>query len=159
MFGGNFAPRGWAFCEGQLMPISQNTALFSLLGTTYGGDGRTTFGLPDLRGRVAVHPGQGSGLTRRSLGKKFGSQNKTLTPQGLYNHLHQFDVKKILSGENNADAVNTKMTLMYASVKNDTNVEKMNLTPSRGSMRFSRVQPGLAVNYIIALYGTYPSRN
>ncbi|MBK7825986.1 tail fiber protein [Nannocystis sp.] len=75
MFGGNFAPRGWAFCNGQLMSIAQNTALFSLLGTTYGGDGRTTFGLPDLRGRFAMHEGQGPGLSNRVLGEQGGSEN------------------------------------------------------------------------------------
>ena len=74
MFGGNFAPRSWALCDGQLLPISQNSALFSILGTTYGGDGRTTFGLPDLRGRMAMHPGRGPGLTARSLGSKGGSE-------------------------------------------------------------------------------------
>lgn len=76
MFGGNFAPRGWAFCDGQLMSISSNTALFSLLGTTYGGDGRTTFALPDLRGRVPMHPGSGPGLTPRQLGQK-GARRRT----------------------------------------------------------------------------------
>jgi microcystin-dependent protein len=77
MFGGNFAPRGWAFCDGQLLSIAQNTALFSILGTTYGGDGRTTFALPDLRGRVAIHPGNGPGLTPRNLGTKrwYGDQH------------------------------------------------------------------------------------
>ena len=79
MFGGNFAPRGWAFCEGQLLSVNQNDALFSLLGTIYGGDGRTTFGLPDMRGRVPVHMGQGPGLSDRRLGSKGGEENVTLT--------------------------------------------------------------------------------
>ena len=78
IFAGNFAPRGWAYCNGQLLPISQNTALFSLLGTTYGGDGRSTFGLPDLRGRVPVHPGTGPGLTQRRLGEKGGAETNTM---------------------------------------------------------------------------------
>ncbi|MCR9286869.1 MAG: tail fiber protein [Bacteroidetes bacterium] len=81
MFAGNFAPRGWAFCNGQILSISQNSALFSLLGTTYGGDGRTTFGLPDLRGRVPVHVGQGPGLSNVSLGRKFGQETMSIIPQ------------------------------------------------------------------------------
>ena len=82
-FGGNFAPRGWAFCDGQLLAISQNTALFSILGTIYGGDGRTTFALPDLRGRATVHPGNGPGLSSRRLGEKGGSETNTLTTNQL----------------------------------------------------------------------------
>ncbi|MFT4576855.1 MAG: microcystin-dependent protein [Polaribacter sp.] len=88
IFGGNFAPRGWAFCDGQLLAISQNTALFSLLGTTYGGDGRTTFALPDLRGRVAVHPGNGPGLTPRKLGQRSGVETETLTLLQMPIHTH-----------------------------------------------------------------------
>ena len=89
MFGGNFAPRGWAFCDGQLLAISSNTALFSLLGTTYGGDGRTTFGLPELRGRFAMHPGNGPGLSSRKLGQKGGSERVTLAITNLPSHTHQ----------------------------------------------------------------------
>ncbi len=88
MFGGNFAPRGWAFCDGQLLPIAQNQALFSILGTTYGGDGRTTFALPDLRGRTAIHPGTGPGLSNRRLGERGGSETNTLTLPQLPNHTH-----------------------------------------------------------------------
>src|SRR5215204_1510650 len=84
-----FAPSGWAFCQGQLLPISQNTALFSLLGTTYGGDGRTTFGLPDLRGRAPMHPGQGVGLTSRDWGQTGGSDTVTLTAAELPSHSHE----------------------------------------------------------------------
>jgi microcystin-dependent protein len=88
MFGGNFAPRGYAMCDGQLLAISQNTALFSLLGTTFGGDGRTTFGLPDLRGRVAIHPGTGSGLSTRRLGESGGSETNTMTIGQMPTHTH-----------------------------------------------------------------------
>jgi microcystin-dependent protein len=86
MFGGNFAPRGWAFCDGQLLSIAQNTALFSILGTTYGGDGRTTFALPDLRGRVAMHPGNGPGLSPKSLGQRGGTETNTLNQLQLPSH-------------------------------------------------------------------------
>jgi microcystin-dependent protein len=88
MFGGNFAPRGWAFCDGQLLPIAQNQALFSILGTTYGGDGRTTFALPDLRGRAAIHPGTGPGLSTRQLGERGGTETNTLTLPQLPTHTH-----------------------------------------------------------------------
>lgn len=88
LFAGNFAPRGWAFCNGQLMSIAQNTALFSILGTTYGGDGRTTFALPDLRGRVPIHSGTGPGLTPRNLGQRFGTQTNTMTHNQLAAHTH-----------------------------------------------------------------------
>ncbi len=87
-FGFNFAPRGWARCDGQLLPISSNSALFSLLGTTYGGDGRTTFGLPDLRGRAALHQGQGPGLSNRNLGQRAGAENTTLTVNQMPSHNH-----------------------------------------------------------------------
>ncbi|MDF1642497.1 phage tail protein, partial [Thalassolituus oleivorans] len=90
MFAGNFAPRGWAFCDGQLMAVSQNDALFSLLGTVYGGDGRTTFGLPDMRGRLPVHQGQGPGLSLRRLGARYGEENVTLTVNEIPPHSHGF---------------------------------------------------------------------
>ena len=88
MFGGNFAPRGWAFCDGQLLPISQYTALFSIIGTTYGGDGRTTFALPDLRGRAPIHAGTGPGLSTRKIGQKFGTQEDYLNVTQLPSHNH-----------------------------------------------------------------------
>ena len=88
IFAGNFAPRGWAFCNGQLMPLAQNTALFSLVGTTYGGDGKSTFALPDLQGRAPLHPGQGPGLTNRRLGEKGGAATETLTQSQLPGHGH-----------------------------------------------------------------------
>lgn len=88
MFAGNFAPRNWAFCNGQLLSIAQNTALFSILGTTYGGDGRTTFALPDLQGRVPVGTGAGPGLTNRTLGQKFGSEHNNLTVSQMAPHTH-----------------------------------------------------------------------
>ena len=90
MFGGNFAPRGWAFCDGQLLSISSNTALFSILGTTFGGDGRTTFALPDMRGRVSVHPGTGPGLSNRRLGERGGTETVGLNASQIPSHNHTF---------------------------------------------------------------------
>ena len=90
MFAGNFAPRGWAFCDGQLLSVSDNDALFSLLGTIYGGDGRTTFGLPDLRGRIPIHAGQGSGLSNRRLGSKGGAEQVTVTVNQTPTHTHDW---------------------------------------------------------------------
>ena len=129
MFAGNFAPRGWAFCDGQLLAISQHSALFSLLGTTYGGDGRTTFALPDLRGRVPVHAGNGPGLTPRRLGEKGGSERIVLS-------------RTQLSSE--ASNVNDKLPMV-----ND----------GEGSKAVSTMQPYTTINYIIALQGIYPSRS
>jgi len=104
MFAGNFAPRGWAFCDGQLLPISQNSALFSILGTTYGGDGRTTFALPDLRGRVPIHAGSGPGLSYRNLGAKEGQEEMSLTVSQIPSHTHS-----------NSIPVNTQLHLEVVS--------------------------------------------
>tara|TARA_R110002050_G_scaffold57866_2_gene130140 strand:- start:4896 stop:5375 length:480 start_codon:yes stop_codon:yes gene_type:complete len=129
MFAGNFAPRGWAFCDGQLLSISQNTALFSLLGTTYGGDGRTTFGLPDLRGRTAVHANQTNDVNNVRLGQKGGIISKNLL---------------LISIPENVDKNSKK-----AKVLIDNGASNRSYTQS----------PYLGVNYIICLYGVYPSRN
>ena len=126
MFGGNFAPRGWAFCDGQLLPISQNTALFSLLGTTYGGDGRTTFGLPDLRGRVPMHPGNGPGLTSRNLGAKGGRQYVSLVGVNLPPHHHAISSDTANGGKVMVTATTTPVTT--ASLK--VGKEGMGSTPT-----------------------------
>src|SRR5680860_143283 len=127
MFGGNFAPRGWAFCEGQLLAISQYTAVFSLLGTTYGGDGRTTFGLPDFRGRVPMHHGTGPGLPTVRLGEKGGSPTTTLGLQNLPSHTHTVsprcssDAATSSSPAASFPALDaTGVTASYASVSNGT---------------------------------------
>src|SRR6185295_15882305 len=99
MFGGNFAPTGWAQCNGQLLPLSQNTALFSLLGTTYGGDGKSTFALPNLEGSVPVHPGQGQGLSQYFLGQQGGTENVTLLDSEIPSHTHSFTVSEELNNE------------------------------------------------------------
>lgn len=167
MFAGNFAPRGWAFCDGQLLPINQNQALFSILGTTYGGDGRTTFGLPDLRGRVSIHAGQGPGLTDRRLGAKGGEETSRLNLNNLPSHDFRL-VGKTTIGEGYGGKVSpvkfkedTNGTTGYA-IENDAPLEIDNTkmaTQSKGSEQaFNNMPPYQTVNYIIAIQGTFPSR-
>jgi microcystin-dependent protein len=157
LFGGNFAPQGWAFCNGQTLSISQNTALFSLLGTTYGGNGTTTFALPDLRGRVPMHWGDGPGLTPRSLGEQDGVESVQLTQQELPSHTHT------LSGS--TGAVNTTRPTnavpakggSYTTASPNTQMAPPGLTG--GNQPHDNLQPSLAVSFIIALQGIFPSRN
>jgi microcystin-dependent protein len=162
MFAGNFAPRGWAFCEGQLLAVSQNDALFSLLGTIYGGDGRTTFGLPDLRGRLPIHAGTGPGLSPRRLGSKAGSEDVTLTVNQMPSHSHR------LKAVNTAATTNTpssSATLaqsagydLYVPEGSLTNMASSSITSIGGSRSHTNLMPYLCVYFIIALVGIYPSR-
>jgi len=163
MFGGNFAPRNWALCQGQLLPISQNQALFSILGTIYGGDGRTTFALPDLRGRVAIQQGNGPGLSSYNQGANGGTEQTTLTVNNLPSHTHATSSElEIAKGEiaNDDESSNADAGFLKADLDS---TEKMTVDATvanaGGSQPFSNVQPFLAINYIIALQGTYPSRN
>ncbi len=167
MFGGTFAPRGWAYCDGQLLSIAQHQALFSILGTTYGGDGRTTFALPDLRGRLGMHPGSGPGLTPRQLGQKGGSETNTLTLAQLPN----IPVKVSSANASQTAATNG------ASIATPGTTSGRTFTPTEGfntaapditlssstaggsSQAINNMQPFECVNYIIALEGPYPSRN
>lgn len=164
MFAGNFAPRGWSFCDGQLMAVSQNDALFSLLGTVYGGDGRTTFGLPDFRGRIPVHAGIGPGLSPRRLGAKGGEERVTLTPNQIPSHRHTaFATDANASSSSPANSVLAKNTSVDAYT-NDTSVGLTPLNPNSiaatgGSLPHTNMGPSLAVNFIIALFGIYPSRS
>lgn len=165
MFGGNFAPRGWALCDGQLLAISQNTALFSLLGTTYGGDGRTTFGLPDLRGRSPMHPGNGPGLTPRTLGEKGGTENVTLTTQQMPAHRHLLRPNN--RNANSEDPIDRVLGNGPAGVPlyRDTpdpgggTMDANFLDPTGGGQPHANVHPFQTVNFIIALVGVFPSRN
>ncbi len=159
LFAGDFAPRGWAFCQGQLLPISQNTALFSLLGTTYGGDGRTTFALPDLRGRVPVGFGQGPGLSNYSLGQKSGAETVTLNPSQIPSHLHAVEnLSELPYKSSPADKSDSKV-LVTGSTAGSTGVNTVKTGSAGGSQPHSIVQPVLGMNYIIALQGIFPSRN
>ncbi|NOQ63300.1 MAG: phage tail protein [Methyloprofundus sp.] len=170
MFGSNFAPRGYALCDGQLLPISQNTALFSLLGTTYGGDGRTTFGLPDLRGRVAIHPGNGPGLSSISLGQKGGQEARTLSVNQMPSHTHTMtavlkgiDVSGDSTMPSSHSLASKSRSNNYSSSAPNVDMHADSLAVSAantgGNQSFSIRDPYLAVNYIIALTGTFPSRN
>lgn len=173
MFGGNFAPRGWALCNGQILSIAQNTALFSLLGTTFGGNGQTTFALPDLRGRVPVHPGQGPGLSPYSLGQQAGTENTTLTINQMPQHTHTFAVPTSTATGNDAQAANNLPAAGTASVSGsdvellsyrsgvnaDGAMKPGNTGIAGGSQPFSIIQPYLCVNFIICLEGIFPSRN
>ena len=163
MFAGNFAPTGWAFCQGQLLPIAQNQALFSLLGTTYGGDGRTTFALPDLRGRVPVGFGQGLGLSNRVIGDQFGSELVTLNINQMPSHYHTVNAVTTEGNQNlptNSLPANTKaLDKEYSDANANTTMKATMVNPTGGSQPFGVSQPSLGVNFIIALQGIYPSRN
>lgn len=164
IFAGNFAPRSWAFCNGQLLPISQNTALFSLIGTTYGGDGRTTTALPNLQGRAPMHPGRGPGLTDRRLGQRGGVGSVTLTSDQIPNHEHPVGASSLRGAS--GDAVGNvpaepRDGLLYQT---DTTSNQVNLAPEAstsagGSQPHNNIQPVLGIHYIIALTGLYPSRS
>ena len=159
MFAGNFAPRSYAKCDGQLLEISQNNALFSLLGTTYGGDGRTTFGLPELRGRTPIHYGQGPGLTDRRIGARSGQERVTLVANALPAHKHNLlaenDAANSVGPENNVLA-NTA-TAIYVS-DGSTPMEGTSITTTGGGAAHNNVMPFQCICYIIALTGIFPSR-
>ncbi len=163
MFAGNFAPRGWAFCDGQLLAVSQNDALFSLLGTIYGGDGRTTFGLPDLRGRIPIHAGSGPGLSPRRLGAKAGAEKVTLTVNQLPSHGHGFYARNATSTENNPQGNLIGELpggqLIYSEDTADANLSSSAVANIGGSRSHTNLQPFLCINFIIALVGIYPSRH
>ena len=161
-FGFNFAPRGWALCNGQILSIAQNTALFSLLGTTYGGNGQTTFALPDLRGRVPIHQGQGPGLSPYSMGQQAGSESNTLTVNQMPQHTHIATLHASTQPAN--DTLPTGNYLAdggaYQSATN-TNMNAAAVTNSvaGGNQPFGILQPYLCINFCICLEGIFPSRN
>jgi microcystin-dependent protein len=162
MFAGNFAPRGWAFCDGQLLAISQNDALFSLLGTIYGGDGRTTFGLPDMRGRIPNHAGSGPGLSSRRLGDKLGNENETLNTSQLPSHSHEFQAstasgtQSTNNGQYLASSANVRV---FRPVGATGNLLSTSMTNVGGNSPHNNMMPFLCINFIIALFGIYPSRS
>jgi len=164
MFAGNFAPRGWAFCDGQLLAVSQNDALFSLLGTIYGGDGRTTFGLPDMRGRIPIHAGSGPGLSPRRLGAKGGAEHVTLTVNQIPSHTHPFVATSNTATSPNPANTNTiaRSTTFDAYIGNEppsTALKTESITNVGGSRSHDNLQPFVCIHFIIALVGIYPSRH
>jgi microcystin-dependent protein len=166
MFAGNFAPFGWAFCDGQIMQIAQNAALYSILGTTYGGDGRTTFALPNLKGRIPLHFGQGPGLTNHALGEAVGSENISLASNQMPAHSHTATVKGANAGTTNLPANNLFGKIARSNIYNTPDATLVNmaegslsLANSGGSLPHSNMQPYLTLSFIIAIYGIYPIRS
>ncbi len=164
IFAGNFAPRNWAFCSGQLLPIAQNTALFSLIGTTYGGDGRTTTGLPNLQGRAPMHQGQGPGLSDRRLGQNGGVEDLTLSQTQMMQHGHTPKgttpgaVVRLPSSD--VTLARSRGTLAYQQNTSSNLVDMATeaLPGSGGGQAHNNRQPQLGLNFIIALAGVYPPR-
>lgn len=165
MFGFNYAPRGWAQCNGQIMQIAQNSALFSLIGTTYGGNGTTTFGLPNLQGRAALHWGQGPGLSSRSIGQTGGTANVTLSQAQIPQHTHAVNASANnadqASPTNNAWAtgvVGRGNVNLYSSTT-DSTMNPAALSPAGGNQPHDNMPPYLVMNFCMAIQGIYPSRN
>ena len=162
IFGFNFAPRGWALCDGQILPINQNQSLYSLLGTTYGGDGRTTFALPDLRGRVPIHVGASDGRNYQ-LGQKAGEETHTLSVSEMPQHGHAAQASS--AGADSPLAANDVLATTSAVdiyVDNPSSLAAMRnaaIRPAGGSQAHENMQPFLALNFCIALQGLFPSRN
>ncbi len=157
----NFAPRGWAWCDGQLMPLSQNTALFSLLGTTYGGDGKSNFALPDLQGRAPMHPGQGPGLSLHDLGETGGSETVTLLESEIPSHSHalrasaQDGTTRIVAGQQPATGIGVSF---YGPQPSTVTLSPSALTPAGGDQPHNNLQPYLTFYFCIALQGVFPPR-
>lgn len=165
----NFAPNGWALCNGQLLSIAQNTALFSLLGTTYGGDGRTTFGLPNLQGRVPVHQGQGAGLSPYTMGQVGGAESVTLLPTQMPAHNHAVGVSNqpgavadptnaILAQGNSGTSRAPVAVADYVTGVPTGTLAQTSVSVAGGNQPHTNLQPYLCVNFIIALQGVFPSR-
>ncbi|MBO9592056.1 MAG: phage tail protein [Niabella sp.] len=164
LFGCNFAPRGWAFCQGQILSIAQNTALFSLLGTTYGGNGQTTFALPDLRGRVPIGFGQGPGLSNYVLGQVGGTENVTLTINQIPAHTHALMATAEAGDTSDPTGAFPANTGALDKEYKQAPVNKIAMNAAAvetkgGSQPHTIMQPYLALNYCIALEGIFPSRN
>ena len=157
----NFAPNGWAFCHGQILPLSQNTALFSLLGTTYGGNGKSTFALPDLQGRAPMHPGQGPGLSLHDLGETGGSDTVTLLASEIPSHNHIMNSINDVGDVNNPTGnglARSSGAAVYGTAGNSVLLSDKALAPTGGNQPHNNMQPYLTLNFVIALQGVYPPR-
>lgn len=159
----NFPPKGWAFCDGQLLPLSQNTALFSLLGTTYGGDGKSNFALPNMQGNAPMHPGQGPGLSLHDLGETGGSETVTLLESEIPSHSHSLMANATTATKslptNNSFARGASMTPYLAPTGAPlVNMSNQTITPAGGDQPHNNMMPYLTLNFCIALQGVYPPR-
>ncbi len=163
IFAGNFAPKFWALCQGQLVSIASNSALFSILGTTYGGNGTTNFALPDLRGRVPIGWGNGPGLTGVSLGDMSGTENTTLSVANLPSHTHTLNAKAGVGSQaapgGNILAASDQRNSQYTNAAADTNLSGGAIGSTGSGTGHSNMQPSLGMNFIICLQGVFPSRN
>jgi len=156
MVGFNFAPRGWAFCDGQILPINQNQSLYSLLGTTYGGDGRTSFALPDLRSRTPIHRGDGF-----QLGQKSGAETVTLTAAQIAGHTHAAKASSSIGNENGPgdDILASRDSYRDAKAATMTSLRSGTVTNTGGQQAHNNMQPYTVLSFCIALQGLFPSRN
>jgi microcystin-dependent protein len=159
----NFAPKGWAWCDGQILPLSQNTALFSLLGTYYGGDGKSNFALPDLQGRAPMHPGQGPGLSLHDLGETGGSETVSLLESEIPSHSHAMNVSSQLGMENFTSgqmfAMGDGINMYGDAASNRVAMADQALAPAGGDQPHNNMQPYLTLYFCIALQGVYPPRS
>lgn len=165
MFGCNFAPAGWALCNGQILPLSQNTALFSLIGTTYGGNGKTNFALPDLQGKAALHSGQGPGLSLYDLGQTGGTSSVTLLTTEIPSHKHGVNAVAVA---NAADPTNMQWAnaagrpapnLFASAITSSTNMNSAAIANTGGDLPHNNLMPFMAINFCIALQGVFPPRS
>lgn len=159
MFAGNFAPAGWMFCDGQLLPISENEVLFQLIGTYYGGDGESTFALPNLQSRIPIHMGQGPGLQNYGLSEQAGVEEVTLTVQQIPIHTHPMSGSTSLASQRQPVGAAPGQTTgqVYASRLTEVPASPQAISPVGGSQPHTNLQPFLCINFIISLFGLYPS--
>jgi microcystin-dependent protein len=161
MFAGNFAPQGWAFCKGQPLPIAEHDALYTLIGTTYGGDGQENFNLPNLASRIPVHMGTWPGRTAYQIGEMAGTEQETLTIQQIPNHSHPFTGSTNASQDTSPAGKVVGQTggaFLYIQDSTDSNMNVQSITPVGGSQPHENTQPFLCINFIISLYGIFPSQ-
>jgi len=164
MFAGNFAPVGWMFCEGQTLPISENDVLFTLIGTTYGGDGQETFNLPNLASRVPLHMGTGPDGTTYQLGEAAGTEQETLTTQQIPSHSHPevaanaAGTDQLPTGKVLAQAVSSQPNLLFYGSDSVAAMNSGAIQPAGGSQPHENTQPFLVINFIISLFGVFPSQ-
>jgi len=160
LFAGNFAPSGWLFCSGQTLPISENEVLFQLIGTTYGGDGESTFNLPNLQSRVPIHQGTGTSGTTYQIGEAAGVESVTLSLQQIPAHSHGAQVSTSIGNDPNADdnvLAESSLATMYIAANPNVDMAAQSITPVGGSQPHDNMQPYLGLNFIISLFGVYPS--